>query len=197
MIRKPSIVLCATFLLSMSGCWKKQKNTIEPQVFPEMGDENRILSIFDEQEGAFILEDSKSPFTPEGSVRVVEDASLWAKQEEVFEPIYFEFDQYRIDSSQVNTLNRLVQQIQGSLGANDILVVEGHSCNSAGSAAYNVMLSEKRAIEVKNYFVKHGFNEKQIKTVGRGFEMRKVSSGNREQQAPNRRVEFYFVRAIQ
>jgi outer membrane protein OmpA-like peptidoglycan-associated protein len=197
MIRKSPLLLSAALLLALPGCWKSKKNEVEPRRDQEGIVAEGTISIFDEQENAFVLEDSKSPFTPEGSIRVVENESLWEKQQELFEPIYFEFDQYRIQSDQGAILNRTLQQIQNALTQGDVLVIEGHACNSAGSAAYNVMLSEKRAVEVKKYFVKHGFNEKQIKTVGRGFEMRKVPSGNREQQAPNRRVEFYFVRATQ
>ena len=53
-----------------------------------------------------------------------------------------------------------------------------------------MMLSEDRARTVADYLKRHGVKG-EISTVGHGSEHRLVESGNREQQAPNRRVEIY------
>ena len=73
------------------------------------------------------------------------------------------------------------------------IVIEGHACHSAGSAIYNLALSEKRARHVAQKFAEAGIDSCNIKIAPRGQEMPIVKEGNRKQQAPNRRVEIFAI----
>ena len=108
-----------------------------------------------------------------------------------FKRIYYDFNEYGIRPDQEPAIERNLAAAKDLTGKNYKLIFEGHACNSAGSTDYNMMLSEKRAQNLADYFEEHGINKQNMRVVGRGSEMRIVSFGNREQQAPNRRVEIY------
>lgn len=133
---------------------------------------------------------------------LIEDPTLATEQQsrEVqqarygFKPIYFRFDEYEIPEEQYDTLKRDVKAIKiltKRIGKK--IVIEGHADCYAGSHDYNMHLSEKRAQAVKSYLVKQGVSGDQLIVVGRGATMCIVPSGDKNQQAPNRRVEFYVL----
>lgn len=65
----------------------------------------------------------------------------------------------------------------------------GHTDNW-GSDQYNLDLSERRAISVKNYLVKHGVEETRLFTAGCGERKPIVGNDTEEGRAINRRIEF-------
>ena len=79
-----------------------------------------------------------------------------------------------------------------------VLVIDGHACHSAGSRAYNLALSERRAKVLADLMIEAGIPADCVKIVGRGDEMAalvngKPVDGDREQQWPNRRDEIHVV----
>ena len=74
-----------------------------------------------------------------------------------------------------------------------IIVIEGHACHSAGSRAYNMALSERRARFAASRFSEAGISSTDIKIAPRGQEMPIVKGGGRQEQAPNRRVEIFAI----
>jgi outer membrane protein OmpA-like peptidoglycan-associated protein len=110
-----------------------------------------------------------------------------------FKSLYFGYDRFSINGDQKAGLEHNLAAVKKAVNAGSTVVVEGHSCSSAGSAVYNMLLSEKRAQAVAKYLVDNGVSVDNIKVVGRGSEMCIVPVGDRHQQAPNRRVELYVV----
>lgn len=195
---KKHIIFLPLCLVFIAGCRKTTDSTRPTtssgcQKLSNQTEEH--TSIFDAAEDAFVLEESANPFTQTDTAIELVDAPLWEQDQKAeFETVYFDFDQYKIKPEQKAALERNVVKIKQAVAAdNTYIVVEGHACKSAGTPRYNTMLSERRAQEVKKVLVKHGIPAEKIKTVGRGSEMCKVPTGTREQQAPNRRVEFYIV----
>lgn len=194
---KKNIIILSMGLIIISGCtWRNKKTDTCAQLDQQPMGMEEHTSLFVDNEDAFILEESTNPFAHgvHENLELV-DAPLWEQDERSeFEPIYFDFDQYKIKPEQQAALDRTIIKLKQALNQeNAYVVVEGHACKSAGTPRYNTMLSEQRAKEVKKALVKQGISAKKIKTTGRGSEMCKVQSGTREQQAPNRRVEFYIV----
>ncbi len=113
-----------------------------------------------------------------------------------FKPIYFPFDRYHITEEQKEALKhdlKIISRLTKPKRKAKTVVIEGHADCYAGSHEYNMHLSEKRAQSVKRYLIEHGVPEHQLNVVGRGDTMCIVPSGDKEQQAPNRRVEFYVL----
>jgi outer membrane protein OmpA-like peptidoglycan-associated protein len=198
---KRSLIVICTSLLCMPGCFRKavKRPSIDaPREQASSGSMTESPSmIYDEQEHAFILDDRGNPFeqvSGQGDKQV-----LWVEDEEPsdLETIYFGFDQYDIAPDQMKSIKRTASALKKLLKDNSdmVVVIHGHACNSAGSWKYNMLLSELRAKEIKKALIKLGIQENKLKVVGHGFEMPKVASGTREQQASNRRVEFTLVHA--
>jgi len=192
MYRQKYLILSLA-LLVLPGCWKSKKNKGTPVEFTEAGQVESRTSVFDEHADAFVLEEADNPFSPDGSVRLVEDSSLWQKGKQDFEEIYFEFGQSRIEPEQKAALKRNVERIREAVARGETVVIAGHACNSAGSEQHNMHLSHQRAQQVMDFLVKQGIPANKLKVVGYGYNMCKVQGGTREQQAPNRRVESYVI----
>jgi outer membrane protein OmpA-like peptidoglycan-associated protein len=69
------------------------------------------------------------------------------------------------------------------------ILVEGHS-DKTGTPEYNLWLSEKRAVSVKNYLVTLGIDGNRIKTAGLGDTRPVADNKTKEGRLVNRRVEI-------
>jgi outer membrane protein OmpA-like peptidoglycan-associated protein len=186
-------------LLVVAGCGKRKKDSNCTGINEEQsGYKSGEKKVFDENVDAFMLDDEQNPFgMPNGQRSSMDDASTWNPEDRKgnFEAIYYDYDKATIRPDQQPVLARNVQKIQEAVAQGDTVVLEGHACKFGGSVPHNVALSVERSESVKDYLVDQGIAEDKLKVVGRGNEMPKVVSGNKEQQAPNRRVEIYAVAA--
>jgi outer membrane protein OmpA-like peptidoglycan-associated protein len=189
----------------------------ESNLVPEVSEINPEIN---EDVDAFILEEDENPFNAdlirttsssnEADVTTINDEgdliSVNEDEEQVgdlqndsakygLKRIYYDFDQYDTRPDQQAAIDHNLNKVKDLVDKDFTVVVEGHACNSAGSSAYNMMLSEKRAQKLAEHFTDNGVDEAKLRTVGRGNELPIVSSGNREQQAPNRRVEIYAYKS--
>lgn len=118
-----------------------------------------------------------------------------------FEKCHFEFDKYDLQNNQEKKVENNVKLAKKILdeGGDPTIVIEGHSCHSAGSMTYNMVLSEKRAKAVADRFVNAGIPRNNIKIVARGQEVPEKDengnniTGDRHQQWANRRSEIRVV----
>ncbi len=161
---------------------------------------------YDEELGAFVVKDDDNKFSAALAAQTHQEEELKAASSELkagdihsdsaqygLKPVYFEFNKNKVgelqpDQKPVMEHNgRIVKQLTEK---GYRVSVEGHACDSAGSTEYNIMLSEDRARSVKEAFEKDGCNG-EILYVGYGCEHLIVATGDRSQQAPNRRCEIY------
>lgn len=129
------------------------------------------------------------------------------QHEQDLKTVYFDFDKYAIKQDQEAVVDHNVDILKKTLveadnsGKKVTVVIEGHACHSAGSASYNLALSEKRAKVLKDRLVQAGIPNDKIKIVGRGQECPvigkdgKAVTGTREQQWPNRRDDINILNA--
>lgn len=69
-----------------------------------------------------------------------------------------------------------------------VVLIEGHT-SITGSAEYNLALSEKRALAIKNILIeKFNIDEERITAVGYGFTRLLVEGNDEEAHAKNRRI---------
>jgi outer membrane protein OmpA-like peptidoglycan-associated protein len=194
---KNRLLLVLMALAIVPGCgWRKKKSS-EDNTTARDYKQTGSKSVFDEDVEAFVLEEDQNPFASgtNEEVKLAEEGSLWnpSDRQGDYETVYFDFNRYNIRPDQKAALDRDVKNIKAATENGKIVMIEGHACVAGGSAKYNMTLSEKRAKTVKDYLTSKGVAADKLKTVGRGSEMLKVVGGSEEQQAPNRRVEFYVL----
>ena len=165
-------------------------------------------TIFDENLQAFALDDDSlhnfahdTKSTPEevvmpsqrpNAIFQWQDAAVDQSKQD-FKTIYFEFDKHDITKAQEENLQADINHAKKMIAAGKVIVVEGHACDSAGSAVYNMTLSEKRAKFIAHKFTQADIDKANIKIAARGQEMPVHKGGNRHEQAVNRRVEVYAI----
>jgi len=195
-------LLLLVLLISAAGCGGKKNKKASQKVVSTNVDipvHDGISTFFDEDLGEFALEDTQD--VADANPVKSDDFSFEDAEQKQFKAVYFAFDGYNIKKDQEATVAYDMAQIKESLaqaeqkGEAPVVIIEGHACHSAGSAVYNLALSEKRAKVLADQLVVHGIAKEHIKIVGRGIEMPAVvnghiCTGNREQQAPNRRDEI-------
>ncbi|GGG90800.1 hypothetical protein GCM10011416_04120 [Polaribacter pacificus] len=101
--------------------------------------------------------------------------------------IYFETDSDHLKEVSYATLDEII-----SIMKNDAIskfVIEGHTDNT-NSNTYNLSLSQKRANQVKAYFIKSGIDSNRLKAIGYGEERPKYSNETQGSRQLNRRVEI-------
>ena len=82
--------------------------------------------------------------------------------------VYFALDKSNLTADARNILDANAKAIK-SIGGDYTVVVEGN-CDDRGTIAYNIALGEKRANEVKAYYVRMGIPSSRITTVSYGKE---------------------------
>lgn len=85
-----------------------------------------------------------------------------------------------------------VYQILERYSSYDI-TIEGHT-DDVGAEEYNLTLSEKRAMEVRDYLVNKGTKPERLKYLGMGESLPFYPNTNDENRRRNRRVEFLLNR---
>lgn len=185
-------IICSVLLLTLiPGCWRRKKTVHHTDDASPAFVEEREGRLFVDDVDEFVLEEN-DPFAP-NAVVITEEARVEIFPEDeasqTLSTIYFDFDDSKIKNDQISTLKRNLEQIKKLVSQGITIVIEGHTCQ-IGSRPHNIHLSEQRAEAIRDWLVAQGIPANMIKVVGRGSEFRIVPEGNRDQLAPNRRVEF-------
>lgn len=200
-----SIQFFAASLVILSffgGCKKKnQSNTTKTSKVKKnlrnKGQEAQAFDLDSDSMKSFAIDDKISKHVStsnEGKSPLFswEDAGAEESKKQ-FHTLYFDFNKDYLKPSEESKLNQDVDEAKKMIKKGKTIVIEGHACHSAGSRAYNMAISERRARFVASKFAEAGINPAHIKIAPRGQEMPIVKHGNKEQQAPNRRVEIFAI----
>lgn len=101
--------------------------------------------------------------------------------------IYFDFDKYDIKSQYTNNLNELVDYMKDNPGAK--IEIGGHT-DYVGTDEYNMVLSGRRAMAVKNYLVDRGVKQDKVEIKKYGESAPIASNSSNATRKYNRRIEF-------
>jgi outer membrane protein OmpA-like peptidoglycan-associated protein len=101
--------------------------------------------------------------------------------------INFDYNKATIKPESMGTLNMIVQIMKDNP---DLKFEVGGHTDSDGEDAYNLKLSEQRALAVKTQLVKMGVSSDRLTSNGYGETKPIASNANDEGKANNRRVEF-------
>jgi outer membrane protein OmpA-like peptidoglycan-associated protein len=195
------IIILSAILLVVPAC--KKSSRYATQRTKQASHQVAGSEFAGEELGAFVVKDEENSFNP---TAVAMDDELKATGSELkvgdlradsaqygLKTIYFEYDKYKTNElppDQKSVLSNDISVVKSLIDKGYRIIIEGHACDSAGSTAYNMSLSEKRAQAVKDLLDKENI-QGDVYVVGRGCEHLVVPSGDKQQQAPNRRVEIY------
>ncbi len=101
----------------------------------------------------------------------------------VGERVYFDLDQYRLDSDDQDILKR---QAAWLASYPNVRVLIAGNADERGTREYNLALGERRANAVKEYLVSLGVSASRIDTVSYGKERPVVAGSNEQSWALNR-----------
>ena len=111
-----------------------------------------------------------------------------------FPPIYFAFNSSAVESEHKNLLKTLAHYIHQNPSFH--LVINGH-CDEQGSNEYNRILSEKRAMSVRELLQKFAPIASRLHTVGYGEESLAQIGSSATAHAANRRANFDILSIAQ
>ncbi len=105
-------------------------------------------------------------------------------------PVTFAFDDASVRDEDRPALDRLSQVI-GKYYQGSVLTIEGHA-DPAGSRAYNMALSKRRAESVAAYLAQAGLSTVDVRAVGLGEDRQVVKGAEKDEPGAqaNRRVVF-------
>ena len=104
-----------------------------------------------------------------------------------FKPIYFDYDQSKIKSDQIPSMEHNGNYLKNNSSAH--VLIEGNTDNR-GTNEYNLALGERRAVAAKNYLREFGIEESRIRTVSYGEERPLFNGQSEDDYAHNRRDDF-------
>ena len=120
--------------------------------------------------------------------------SCLSAQEKGAQSVYFEFDQFDLNSSQINTITSLLNSATSPYF--DAIQLYGY-CDDRGSENYNYTLSNKRVATVQKILIANGISQNKIYICeGKGrVEINKDTIKNIEKiRDKNRRVDLIFIK---
>lgn len=106
------------------------------------------------------------------------------------QPVYFAYDSSVIGTSEQGKVQVVFDYVQSK--PHLLLQVEGH-CDERGSREYNIALSDRRALAVRDYLITLGVDPGRINTVPHGEEYPADLEHTEAAWSANRRGEFKFL----
>jgi outer membrane protein OmpA-like peptidoglycan-associated protein len=199
-------LLLAVAMVFVAGCGKKCAKGKEKNKYAaatEIPVSAETESLFDDKVSELAFVDDELGFEKDGlmaSNNIEVDRGDIADQDAdraanyAFKTVHFNFNKNDIRPDQKSVVDRDVALAKAAVADGKELVIEGHTCQ-IGSAAYNLVLSQRRAESVRREMVEHGVPNDAIKTMGLGYEKPLVSSDAKKRAelikelSPNRRAE--------
>ena len=117
-----------------------------------------------------------------GSVSVVTKN----ENEKIMHIIYFDFDKSNLSETSKNKIQIFLDEVRDKI-KNYIIV--GHT-DTKGTKEYNLNLSQKRALAIKDILIEMGIKKENLRVLGKGEEMLAVPTKDEVKHPANRRAEI-------
>lgn len=108
-------------------------------------------------------------------------------RKDLFEPVYFAFDRYDVDGSELLKIRKLADYLQAHSSSG--VIVAGHT-DATGTTEYNRNLGERRSLAIRAVLIQQGISAAQVQTVSFGEDRPAQPGTNDSALAANRRAEF-------
>lgn len=109
----------------------------------------------------------------------------------VLNNIFFEFNKFDVQEKSSTELDKVVRFMNENPGLR--VEISGHTDN-AGTAAYNLQLSQRRSHAVAQYLIDHGVDVSRLEQKGYGAGKPIKPNDTEENRQINRRIEFRIIR---
>lgn len=127
-----------------------------------------------------------NPVQTEDPVDNTPDYSTMTPADFGVEDIFFAFDKYDLDREAMSILSRTARILRE---VDVVVMISGH-CDERGTVDYNMALSEKRALAVRDYLVSLGVPSRNLRTTSFGKSKPFAYGHNEDAWAKNRRAHF-------
>lgn len=135
-------------------------------------------------------EPDAAPVTQPVQQSSITPGSLEDFRQNVGERVYFDLDQYRLDSDDQEILRRQAAWLNAYP---NVRVLVAGNADERGTREYNLALGERRANAAKDYLVSLGVSASRIDTVSYGKERPIAAGSNEESWALNRNAWTQIV----
>lgn len=109
--------------------------------------------------------------------------------ENLFSPVYFDFDQSFVRPADRGTLQEVADYLNSNTSAK--LLVEGH-CDWRGTTEYNMALGDRRANSVVTYLGQVGISGDRMETNSKG-DLEAITEGSEDQMQLDRRADLIII----
>ena len=199
---KKYILVGILIMLGLGGCGKQQtaKGPSKHRA-GEVDNQSHRVSKYDEDIGAFVLEDDAdfdifgddAGVAGENQPSQSGDPFSWHSLDDADcedgQTVYFDYDSDELQPSERSKVRKNAKEAKQSISAGATVLIEGHSCLISHSEVYNTALSQRRAERIAKEYQKLGVPRKVMKVVGRGASKAVCFDDNKDAQSVNRRVE--------
>jgi OOP family OmpA-OmpF porin len=144
--------------------------------------------VLDSDLDGLLDDDDQCPNTPKGmSIDSVGCATFMGQVSDLIADVQFEANSSSLTETSKMALNKVADMLASYAAIN--IEVQAHS-DSKGSAAYNQILSQKRAKSVVQYLTEKSIVPSRLTSLGFGEEQPISDNNTSAGRAKNRRVEF-------
>ncbi|MFN6944619.1 MAG: OmpA family protein [Cytophagaceae bacterium] len=182
-----------------------KKGVADVDIFLDDANKNRLKATTTNEKGEFRFEnlpkenyrvtiEDKNPKLTAEVKYVVEDIKVKSSNKvaskDLFENIYFDFDEFDLRPEALKTLDDLVSYYKKNPG---IQIEMNANTDNYGTAKYNEELSEKRGKAALDYLKSKGVDKSALVVNARGAENPITTNDNPVGRQLNRRVEFSII----
>ncbi|MDD5304909.1 MAG: OmpA family protein [Elusimicrobia bacterium] len=101
------------------------------------------------------------------------------------QPVHFDYDSAQLSAETLDVLKANAAVMKTRKGVE--FLVAGH-CDDRGTVAYNLALGQKRAKEVRDYYIRLGVDGRKVATISYGKEQPNCSEATEDCWSKNRRA---------
>ncbi len=120
-----------------------------------------------------------------------EEPIRYTEEKDVFEDIYFDYDEYGIRDDARPVLENLASWLLKNKSAK--ILIEGH-CDSRGTSEYNLALGDRRTKSTKDYLGALGIPSSRVEMLSYGEEKPLCLEDSEECLQLNRRAHFVVLK---
>jgi peptidoglycan-associated lipoprotein len=189
-MKKISVCIVLLFGLILIGCAQKKlvKPSEDQPTVTVRDTEKRAADTVDVQPEEKITEHRFA------KIESKEEPIRYTEERDVFEDIYFEYDEYGIRDDAKPVLENIASWLLKNTSVK--ILIEGH-CDSRGTSEYNLALGDRRTKSTKDYLSALGIASNRVEMLSYGEEKPLCIEESEDCMQLNRRAHFVVLKEAQ